>query len=312
VNLSRCLRPSAKSEVSGAVLIVQQGTLWKHARMFDVEIWGNVAEMTGALSTGGAAFAAAIYYIRDSWASRASQARLVRANLHPEEDGIFEISVTNDSDRPISLELLFWWERSFDRALLAGRPMETRTGVQIGTDDAGNPVIQNGPIEDAYKSVSAKEDLLGYGVGGGTTNVRAVVGDDLSRVKPGTTERFLMPTVLYRISTEYRLYFFDANGLAWELELLKAPSSPGKLRRSRYRHSANRLSASSRRRMKPIGYARVFNRRIRTHFERRLWLYKHRSEKTTPYARLTAESWERLMEARSERLEAKDPPRVHP
>lgn len=274
--------------------------------MFSVDIWGNVASWVGAVSTGGAALAALGYYVLDSRKARAAQARLVRANLHPEQDGVFEITVTNDSDRPISLELLFWWGKDFDKAVLTGQPMEIRTGIQDGTDQHGQPLIRTGAIQNAYRHVESKQELLGYAGGGGTANVRFMLGDDKSRLMPGKSQRFLVERVLYEIGMEYRLYFFDANGLAWELELLPAPSSPGKLRRSRYRRSSNRLSASTRSRLKPIGHLRIAKQRIGTQLERRVWLHNHRRQKTTPYPGLTAESWECLMLARSERSKASE------
>ena len=87
--------------------------------MFSALVWGTVADVPGALSTGDAAVSALTYYILDSRKSHAAQARLVRASLHPEPNDIFEVSVTNDSDRPISLELLFFSEKNFSKALLA-------------------------------------------------------------------------------------------------------------------------------------------------------------------------------------------------
>lgn len=69
--------------------------------MFDVAIWGTVAEWTGALLTGLSVFAAAVYYIFDRRRERRAQAASVIVGLHPHEHGPPYIKMMNLSDKPI-------------------------------------------------------------------------------------------------------------------------------------------------------------------------------------------------------------------
>ncbi|MGU3500516.1 hypothetical protein [Mycobacterium sp. C31M] len=263
--------------------------------------------MIGALSTGGAAISALVFYRLDARKKREAQARLIRGSLHPEPNDVFEVSVTNDSDLPISLELLFVVERDFGKSLLANEVMETRDEVQFGPDSNPNFMVWRG--HGAYRMVDHKEQLLGFSGGGGAHNIRYAIGDERSRLMSGSTERFTVKYHLYRISARYWLYFFDASGIAWELELLPAPSSPGRLVQSQYRHSANSLGARSERRMRPIGYARTAKRRIAAYIERRRWLFAHRKEETTPYPRIyTPEQWEPLEAGRRKNLQREEAP----
>jgi hypothetical protein len=69
--------------------------------VFRAEVWGNVAEMTGALLTGLSVLTAVVYYIFDRRRERRAQAASVIVWLHPHEHGPPYIKMTNLSDKPI-------------------------------------------------------------------------------------------------------------------------------------------------------------------------------------------------------------------
>ena len=226
--------------------------------------------------------AAVVIYSRGQKAEKWAQARLVRGYLYP-SPGRFEVSVTNDSDRAISLELIFYREKSFRTALLAGESMDTRE-VQIATEEDGTPVMSSGPFHDAYRRVSHKGEILGYRSAGGTHNLGNRLGDD-RRLAAGETKGFALdPEIVpYHRSREYRLYFLDAMGLPWERELLPAPGMVGKLYTSNYQHSPYSLGTGMRGRMKLIGKFRVRRRALLKVLSQYWWLWKHRNEETSSH-----------------------------
>src|SRR6185312_8312529 len=81
--------------------------------MFPVEIWGNVAEWAGAIGTGGAAMAAAGFYIYDRYRESTAQSRQVN---FVDYGTVYE--VTNASDQPIHyVSLLYDPPKTFGAAL---------------------------------------------------------------------------------------------------------------------------------------------------------------------------------------------------
>lgn len=276
--------------------------------MFSAQVWGSVADMIGAVSTGGAAVSALAYYILDSRKSQAAQARLVRASLHPDQDGVLEVSVTNDSDRPITLEQIVYREKNFKQAALKGMPMQTTVTSESGHRWNYERELMRGDSEGVHFIAERKEEILGFRHGGGRAYLHAHLGDQNCRLLPGASSRFVASYSLYRISTNYGLIFFDANGIAWELELLTKKHGPGKLRRARRRGPFKQLDTRSRRGMRPIGYLRTAKRKLRNSIRLRWWLFRHRKEQTTAYPPLTAEAWNELMDKRSSRLEREKAP----
>jgi hypothetical protein len=69
--------------------------------MFAVEVWGTVAEWTGALLTGLSVLAAVVYYLFDRQRERRAQAGSVLVWLHPYEHGPPELKMKNLSDKPV-------------------------------------------------------------------------------------------------------------------------------------------------------------------------------------------------------------------
>jgi hypothetical protein len=69
--------------------------------VFSAEVWGNVAEVAGALLTGLSAVAAVVYYLFDRERQRRAQAGSVLIWLHPNEHGPPELKMKNLSDKPV-------------------------------------------------------------------------------------------------------------------------------------------------------------------------------------------------------------------
>jgi hypothetical protein len=87
--------------------------------VFDVDIWRNVANWTGAISTGVAALIAAITYAAKVRNAKYAQARRVRAQLSGGLPGqTRSIKISNDSDRRIGGLYLLWTELTVKEALL--------------------------------------------------------------------------------------------------------------------------------------------------------------------------------------------------
>ncbi|MBI3217407.1 MAG: hypothetical protein HYZ38_26635 [Mycobacterium sp.] len=264
--------------------------------MFNVEIWGTVGEWVGGVGTAASAAAAVVIYSQGQKAEKWTQARLVRGYLYPSPSK-FEVSVINDSDRAISLELIFYREKSFRSALLAGESMYTHREVHIATEEDGTPVMSSGPFHDAYLRVSHKGEILGYRNAGGTHNLGYQLGD-ARRLAAGDTRGFSLDPkmILYHPSREYRLYFLDAMGLPWERELLPAPGMIGKLYKSGYHHSPHSLGTGMRGRMKLIGKFRVRRRALLKVLSQYWWLWVHRKEKTTAHQPASVTPPERIFE----------------
>jgi hypothetical protein len=77
--------------------------------VFDVDIWGNVAAWASAIGTGGAAIAAASYYILSARSRKRAQARQVHVEVtFPEQGKIrpFNFVLDNDSEHPIAASIL--------------------------------------------------------------------------------------------------------------------------------------------------------------------------------------------------------------
>lgn len=276
--------------------------------MFSAQVWGTVADMIGALSTGGAAISALTYYILDSRKSQSAQARLVRANLEPDEHGIFEVSVTNDSDRPITIELIVYREQDFRRAALNYMPMQTTQDFETYNGWQYHPELMRGDSEGVRFIADRKDQIMGFRHGGGTVYLRAYLGDENCRVLPGQSIKFLVEHLIFRISTDYQLIFFDANGIAWQLDLHRPSTDPVTPKRAHRRGPFKQFGSQSRVRMRPIGYLRVTKRAVRNAIRLRWWLFQHRNEQTTPYPRLTAEIWQELMDARAAEAECEKAP----
>lgn len=69
--------------------------------MFSAEVWGNVAEVTGAVLTGFSVLAAVVYYVFDRERDRRAQAGSVLVWLHPYEHGPPELKMKNLSGKPV-------------------------------------------------------------------------------------------------------------------------------------------------------------------------------------------------------------------
>jgi hypothetical protein len=70
------------------------------APVFDVEIWGTVASWVGVSTTGGAAVAAAWYYVNDKRLEAIAQARQVRVLIDSQPQSL-KATVFNYSEHPI-------------------------------------------------------------------------------------------------------------------------------------------------------------------------------------------------------------------
>lgn len=199
--------------------------------MFDVVIWGNVAEWTGAISTGGAAIAAAGYYILSARSRRRAQARQVHVRVEFPEDGKFRpfnFVLYNDSEGQISG---FYLGRYKERRLIPSL-LDYRVRFQKMQD---GEVVQTG-IAEVLRN--PKSELVGFDGRQGDFGLtipsvsNARIGDE-SRVLPAGESVVLKPgpKARFRWSTVYWIGFLDASGNRWEREVTNSITTYGRLRK---------------------------------------------------------------------------------
>ena len=262
--------------------------------VFYVETWGTVGEMVGGVGTTAAALWAAATYSIDFTQKRSAQAKLVRAYVHPRPDGILELSVVNDSDRPVVLDMLAWRETSFGKALISGDHMRTKSQAEVGHDEKGEPILVNSVGGDSCQYPKFKSDIYGYRDNGGLLAIGAALQED-RRLLPGRTVRFTLslPLAQYRPSYTYLLGFYDANGLGWERSLSDPNGQPAKPKRRKHWRNFHQAY-----REPGVGSWIRHNRlmamkKARIYIHRRLWLFAHRKELTSPYPKNPAdERWD--------------------
>jgi hypothetical protein len=201
--------------------------------VFDVDIWGNVAAWVGAIGTGGAAIAAALYYILSAWSRKRAQARQVHVEVTFPEDGKFRpfnFVLYNDSEDQISG---FYLGRYKERRLI---PSLLNYRVQFQKMRDGE-VVQTG-IAEVLRN--PKSELVGFDGRQGdmrltipsVSNARIAAE---SRVLPAGESMVLKPgpNARFRWSTVYWIGFLDANGNRWEREVTNSITTYGRLRKGK-------------------------------------------------------------------------------
>lgn len=235
--------------------------------MFSAEVWGTVGEWIGAVGTGGAAIAAASFYILDTRRSQIAQARLVWVQQRVDDSREMAVIVTNNSNLPIVLDLMYWSEPPLRKALLSVAEFNVRSAAEPSASDFE-------VIHDPHKRIHSKDEIIGYSGDKGWTSIRA----SDKRVAAGQTITLASDVVLtYRVSMRYWITFQDASGQAWQLEI--GPNH-GKALSRRYKDFPYRTKLSGR-------LAITFSS-LRRYITVNRWLWKHRSESTTPYNDVSA------------------------
>lgn len=205
--------------------------------MFDVDIWGNVAAWVGAIGTGGAAIAAASYYILSARSRKRAQARQVHVEVTFPEPGKvrgFKFVLYNDSEHPISgFYLGRCKERRLIPTLLNGRTFQKVCDGEVEQAGIGTVLV------------NPKSELVGFD---GRRSDFGLTIEGASAARHLRSGRSNMPTVLpaaesvalkpspnhrFRWSTVYWIGFLDANGNRWEREVTNNITTYGRLRKGK-------------------------------------------------------------------------------
>lgn len=248
--------------VGGAVLLLDFPV--------SVAVWGDVASWFEAIGTSSAAIGAALFYVLDSRRRRSAQARLVRTKLSVFDGQQFGITVYNDSDRTVSDFSLFREERSLAWSLYNRDQFEI---TQMRYDTRRKRVVRiTLHTSTPLQHIKNKNELLGYdgssSLGFGHWSDKRVLASN---------RRVYLPCdyagVTYRRSSIYWLLFTDADGITWRREVLHPDEDgPGSL--CHVPNVDHLFPQPRKRRRKAIAhYVRV-----------RLWLFRHRNERTSTEA----------------------------
>ena len=201
--------------------------------MFDVNIWGTVAAWVSAIGTGGAAVAAASFYILSARSRKRAQARQVHVAVTFPEQGKFRpynFVLYNDSDHQISG---FYLGRYKERRLIPSL-LNYRVRFQKMRD---REVVQTS-IAEVLRN--PKSELVGFDGHQGDMGLtipsvsNASIGDE-PRVLPAGESIVLKPgpNARFRWSTVYWIGFLDANGNRWEREVTNSITTYGRLRKGK-------------------------------------------------------------------------------
>lgn len=224
------------------------GDLWSFP--FDVAIWGNVAEWATAIGTGGAAIAAASYYILSARSRKRAQARQVHVLVtFPEHGKIlpFNFVLYNDSEDQISGFYGRYKERRLIPTLLNGRTFQKVRDGEVEQTGIGMVLL------------NPKSELVGFDGRQGdmllTAPLRVLRAGGSVVLKPGADDRF-------RWSTVYWIGFLDANGNRWEREVTNSIMTYGRLRKGKRGY----LEIRAKRR----------RRRLKHHWDVTRWVWRNR------------------------------------
>jgi hypothetical protein len=237
-----------------------------YVSLFQVDIWGTVAEWVAAAGTVAAAFIAVGYYIFDSQRSKKSQARQVIATV-VEHRGRVAIRIRNDSDRHITGFFITCSEKSLVKSLLKREHFDLHRIMRRTAD--GSIVHMTEKMASPERVLSMqKSELVGYGGGFSIT----VPGGDKRHLAAGqcylfSTELIDLP---FHSSTEFWIGFIDANGLMWQRQAIQQAIFDGVGKLCSVSDTSDFFPKERR---KPIAgvkyYLRVF-----------WWLYKYRKQTT--------------------------------
>ena len=247
--------------------------------MFDLQIWGNVAEWFSAGGTVTAAGIALGYYIVSSQSSKKAQARQIRARVTSRPlagPSNLSIEVRNDSERHISDIYFAYIEDSLAKSLLRRRQVDIPEIRRYAPTGQLVHMWLRAGEEEVFKR--RKSAIFGF------DGRAAICYGDLNerRLNPGEARVFndpCGPDHQYRGSTTYWVGFQDADGNLWQITANREQ-----------RQGVPRL-----RRVKKFAHAGFFRVPIRTRIKeldyyRRVlwWLFKQRKEKTS-----TVPPWDR-------------------
>lgn len=262
--------------------------------MFDVDVWGNVAEWTGAISTGVAAMVAAITYAATVINNKYSQARLVHARYNtPSAEREPSITVFNDSGGRISALYILWIETTLAEFLLKNR--RKTFPPRFDLPRAMTYIPENKPIvmwtAIPLKDIRNKNEFVGY---------RGRCG-----AQAGGTPRFLEPGAECEITltqqdqqlghTAYWVGFTDAKGRVWERAATAYDHEGlGELQKGRGLAQAIELTARKVQRAQERSMGKGANpllklpvcgrdpmRNAKYYAAVLYWLYRHRGESTS-------------------------------
>jgi hypothetical protein len=235
----------------------------------DARVWGTVAEWAAAAGTGGAAIAAAWYYIREHQRLRRAQAELVQVQQLSRANQKFSIEVHNRSDRAISGFNVYYKEKKLVGTLLRNQ--------FITLDRSNDPMSSPGDSTIAFLDTKThrKDHIIGFD---GREGLITFEAPSLT-IEPGGKialighDQTIGGTHIFRASTAYWLIFADANNMTWEREIVIGSHGYGKLREARRKDYVPNTFE----RQNWLGRATT---KLSRYFRVLFWLVKHFREST--------------------------------
>ncbi|MDR3658246.1 MAG: hypothetical protein P4L48_22100 [Mycobacterium sp.] len=203
-----------------------------------VAIWGTVAEWFSAIGTGGAAIAAATYYILSARSRKRAQAHQIHATVAFPENGKihpFNFILYNDSEDQISGFYGRYKERRLIPSLLGGVTFQKMRAGEVEQTGIGMVLL------------NTKSELVGFDGRQGYMLLTIIAA---SRVLPPGQSVTLGPGAddRFRWSTVYWIGFLDANGNRWEREVTNSIMTYGRLRKAKKKGYFFEIRAKRRRR----------------------------------------------------------------
>lgn len=239
------------------------GHLWTFP--FDVDIWGTVASWVGAIGTGGAAIAAASYYILSARSRKRAQARQVHVWVTFPEPGKvrgFKFVLYNDSEHPISgFYLGRYKERRLIPMLLNGRTFQRVRDGEVEQTGIGTVLLNS---KSELVGFDGREGDFGLTIEGVSSAERG----NMPTVLPAAKSVALQPSPNHRFrwSTVYWIGFLDASGNRWEREVTNSITTYGRLRKGKRGYFEIR--------------AKRRRRRLKRYWDVTRWVWRNRRSQT--------------------------------